>query len=466
MTQAQGSYGRLVLNEELTFKSAPELVLEDCEDAWDEQVVGNVTPTLDAADFKVGSGSAKLDIAAGASVGVLASEVIAIASLALYTHIALWIKSSVALDAGDLQLLLDETADCASPLETIDIPALSADTWTQIRIALANPSTDLVLISIGLKMVVDKGAFIVHLDDIRAITEGRFMPFLTESLRLTRDLTSSNIIRSTRNPNKPTRRAYSLAGDITTELNPYMGLLLKHLMGGYERTGGGPYTHTFTIGSLPAGLQVEKQFTDIVQYLRYNGCKVNSLKIEVKEEGEIAATFSLAGAKEAAASPAQPFDPDPTDYGHNPFDAYEAVINQGGNPIANCTLNNFTLSNEHDLAAARPIGSQGELASLPAGIAKVDGQITVLFEDMTLYDLALAGTETSLSIVLAKGDGGGTLGNEKCTFSIEELVFKPQSPLITGPKGVLAELPFVAYYDNGASASALKIVLINSEPNL
>jgi hypothetical protein len=466
MTQAQGSLSRLVITEEITYKTAPQLTLEDCEDAWNEQVVGNVTSTLDAADFKVGSGSAKFDIAAGASSGIVGSEAINIASLASYTHVAMWIKSTVDLAANDFQLLLDNTANCASPLETLNIPAIVANTWTQVRMALANSSTDLTLISIGLKMAVDKGALVVNVDDVRAITEGHYVPFLSESIRQSRDLTSSQIIRSTRNPGKPTRRKYALSGDITTELDPYMGLLLKHLFGGYVRTGGPQYTHTFKIGTLPTGLQLEKQFTDIPAYIRQSGLKVKSMKCEVKEEGEIATTFGFAGAKEAIASPALPFDGQPTDYGHNPFDAYEATVAQGGAGLTGCTLQNFTIDNQLDEGAPRPIGSAGELASLPSGIVKVEGQVTIIFENTTLYAIALAGTETTIVVTLTKGSGAGTAGNEKLTFTFNEVVFKPQTPVITGPKGVLAELPFVAYYDNDAGASALIAELINPQATL
>ncbi len=463
--QAQGSEGRIVIAEENTFKVVPELVIEDCEDIWNEYVDADVTAELDAADKKVGAGSCKLTMVAAVGVEILASEVIAIASLAAYTHITAWVKSSIALAAGDLQLLLDDTALCASPLETLNLPAVPvADVWTPVSMALANPATDLVLISIALKQAVDKGAFVFHIDDIRAIKGGMYLPFISETIRMSRDLGSSNVIRSSRNPNKPSRRAYQTGGDIVTELNPFMGRLFKHLLGAYTRSGEGPYIHLFKIGSLPAGLQVEKQFSDIGQYLRYNGCKINSMKVEVKDAGELQTTFNLPGAKETVAT--LPHDGSPTDFGHNPFDSYEAVIKQGGVEMTNCILSNFTTSNNIDTGVPSPIGSMGEKASLPAGKVKVDGQVTVLFENMTLYNLAVAHTETSLQIILTKGSGDGTAGNEKCTFNFDEIVFKPQAPVISGPTGVVAELPFEAYYDNDADASALWIELKNAQANL
>jgi len=75
----------------------------------------------------------------------------------------------VALTAGDIQVLLDNNAQCASPVESLNIPAVSAYVWTSCVISLANPSSDSAIISVGLKMIVDKGAFTLYIDDIRAI---------------------------------------------------------------------------------------------------------------------------------------------------------------------------------------------------------------------------------------------------------------------------------------------------------
>ena len=466
MAQAQGSFGRVVIADEIAFKSVPEVVIEDCEDVWNEYVSVNVTASLDAAVFKVGAGSAKFVMAVGAGVEILASEVISVASLADYTNIGMWVRSSIALAANDLQLLLDETALCATPLETLNIPAITAiNTWTWVKMPLANPATDLLLISVAIKQAVDKGAFTLNIDDIRAIKDGLYVPFLNESLRMSRNLTSSNVIRSTRNPNAPSRGNREVAGDITTEINPFMGRLFKHSLGSYVRSGAGPtYTHTFKIGVLPTGLQVEKWFEDIAQYIRYNGCKVNSLKVDVKAEGILQVTFNLMGAKETVAT--LPHDGTPTDFGHTPFDGFEAVINAAGStPLGIATEVNFAIDNSLD-GKNFVIGGGGERYSLPAGITKVTGQVTALFEDMTLYNLAVNHSETNLQIVLTKGTGAGTAGNEKLTFNFDEIIFKPQAPVISGPAGLMVELPFEAYYNNDADASALWIELINAQANL
>ena len=156
--------GALAIFEAAIFDSATLQIVEDCEDAWDAQA--NVTATADA-DCKVGTKSAKLAVADAAGAGVLlATEVVGSMDLTAYKHINLWVKSSVALAEGDMQLLLDDTATCASPIKSLDIPALSAGTWTLVRLDLGDASGLTAVISVGIKQVTDKGAFNLFVDHV------------------------------------------------------------------------------------------------------------------------------------------------------------------------------------------------------------------------------------------------------------------------------------------------------------
>ena len=158
--------GALAINEIALFDSATLQIVEDCEDAWNELVDADVVSTADA-DCKVGTKSAKLAVAAGCGAGdILATEVVGSMNLTAYEHINLWIKSSVALDLGDMQLLLDDTAQCASPIKSLDIPALSAATWTLVSLDLGDASGLTAVISVGIKQIVDKGAFDLYVDHI------------------------------------------------------------------------------------------------------------------------------------------------------------------------------------------------------------------------------------------------------------------------------------------------------------
>ena len=147
------------------------LVVEDCEDDWDELgAVAGVTNSLDNVDFKVGTQCLKMDITAAVAAGtILASEAFGAQDIETYTHLEFWIKSSVATAAGDLQVLLDDTAKCATPLETLNVPALTANVWRHCRVALATPQLDVALISIGLKYTVDIGACTIRIDNFVAV---------------------------------------------------------------------------------------------------------------------------------------------------------------------------------------------------------------------------------------------------------------------------------------------------------
>jgi len=146
----------------------PRLLAEDCEDAW--TAGASVTATKDTTDFLFGTGSAKLEVALGAAAGgLLATETITSTDFSAYDTMSLWIKSTVALTAGDLQFLMDNDAACASPIELINIPAVAANTWTRVDCTLASASSDTAIVSLGIKMVVDKDAFTLNIERIEAV---------------------------------------------------------------------------------------------------------------------------------------------------------------------------------------------------------------------------------------------------------------------------------------------------------
>ena len=140
-----------------------------CASTFDEATDGDFTQALDTKDRKQGTQSLKLTIAVGASAGDFVSDSITSKDISGYDTIEMWVKSTVATSAGNLKLLLDDSASCASPIETLSIPALSADTWTFVRMTLANPETDTAIISVGLEYDSDLGACTVWIDDIVAV---------------------------------------------------------------------------------------------------------------------------------------------------------------------------------------------------------------------------------------------------------------------------------------------------------
>lgn len=145
------------------------LLIDDCEAlTWNEFVGANVVSTLDNVVFQIGAGSAKLDVAVAAANGRLATAAHAAMDLTAYNFIKLWIRSSVTINSADLVFLLDDSAQCASPIKSLNLGALVAATWTQVTLALGDASGLGAVISYGVTMVVDKGAFILNIDQVRA----------------------------------------------------------------------------------------------------------------------------------------------------------------------------------------------------------------------------------------------------------------------------------------------------------
>ena len=294
----------------------------------------------------------------------------------------------------------------------------------------------------------------------------KVLPFISESLSQTRALVRTMVMRGNRNLTKPTRNVKDVGGNIKTELDPYMGILLKHLLGTNSDSGGGPnYTHTIKVAPLPVSLCIEKQFTDLTtpEYFLYNGCRIDKGSFAFKPDGYVDLSLDFKGQKETVAGSS--FHASPTDLGHVPFETYELTLKEGGSTIAYVADLKFDVSNNLD-GSNYVLGGAGQRPALPAGKVAVTGTLTALFQDVTLYTKATALTETSIEAILTRGTGDGTAGNELLDILIPELVYEQKAPPIEGDKGILVELAFSAYYDNDANASSIMMTLKNTMTTL
>ena len=154
----------------VAYRAAVDSVdVHDCESTFDEKTDSDFTQSLDTEHRKSGNSALKFVIAAGASAGDFVTDSITSLDLSKFDYLEFWIKSTVATSASNLKILLDDSASCASPLETLSVPALTADTWKFCRVSLANPETDTAIISVGLEYDSDLGACTVWLDEIKAV---------------------------------------------------------------------------------------------------------------------------------------------------------------------------------------------------------------------------------------------------------------------------------------------------------
>ena len=160
---------RLYYRSSVSFTS-----LHNCNAAFDGAAVSNFTSEVDTEDKKQGTGSVKftLNDAAGVATDAVLTADITSKNISKYDYLECWIKSSIDTAAGNLKIQLDDSADCASPIEQLSIPALTQDEWTYVRMKLSTPELDTAIISIGLEQQADIGggaAYYVWLDDIKVV---------------------------------------------------------------------------------------------------------------------------------------------------------------------------------------------------------------------------------------------------------------------------------------------------------
>ena len=131
-----------------------EKVIQNCDSAWSESSGTGVTVSAETEDRREGAASNKFVITGSGTAGdIIASQKVSI-DLSKFTHVEFWFKSTVTLTSGETELL--------------SLPAITAGTWTYVRLALSNPLSDSAIISVGFEYDVDIGAVTYQIDAIRA----------------------------------------------------------------------------------------------------------------------------------------------------------------------------------------------------------------------------------------------------------------------------------------------------------
>lgn len=179
ISQGPTMYGEAVDPDEYNYNAIVNMnvltdqeVIEPCETAWTSDDLTNVTCTADSSSPYEGTYSAKMELIAGATTGLIAHKE-RTASLIGYDTVQITVKSSVALAAGDFKFRIGADEDCTDILEEFDIPAISSTgSWITFEFKLNDPTLLSQVKSFGIEQVVDKGALNFNIDSIKAMTLG------------------------------------------------------------------------------------------------------------------------------------------------------------------------------------------------------------------------------------------------------------------------------------------------------
>jgi len=138
---------------------------------FDESTDADITQSVDTENQRIGSGCLKLVIAAAASANDFISIALASTDFSWGTHLEFWAKSNVTISSGDIHIRIDDSTLLASPLETLAVPALTADIWTFCRVALTSPEDLTAIISFGIRFTTDTGAQVIYFNDFNIVDE-------------------------------------------------------------------------------------------------------------------------------------------------------------------------------------------------------------------------------------------------------------------------------------------------------
>lgn len=279
------------------------------------------------------------------------------------------------------------------------------------------------------------------------------------ALNASRNLIKSNVIRGRRDSYKPYQGNMDLNGTLNVPLDLInIGYWLQMMFGDPTTTGNSaPYTHVFDVPDSLDSWVIELGYTDIAQYFRYNGIKASSMGFSFGGDGEMQVSVGLVGSGSEAIATTAMDGGTPTTQTFTPFYFSQAAIKEGGSTIATVSSCNFTIDNGLGTGAENYlIGGGGARGILTAGECMVTGTLSAVFENVTLYNKAVAGTESSIQITV-------TNGAYSLDLLLGEIMYDKRQPGVPGPAGIFVEMPFQAYYDNASpDKTAFQATLVNT----
>lgn len=284
----------------------------------------------------------------------------------------------------------------------------------------------------------------------------------SESLGSTKNLFQSETINQYRSVVGLGDGNLAVAGNLVTDLFPEgMEILLRHLLGKptVATTGSGPYTHILKgDAAYMEGLSIEKGFVNINKFFKYTGCRVNSMNINLIQEGFHEVTFDFLGKVEEVAATTQ-IDGTAVYGNKNGFTGYQCVVasNHTGSyvDLGNVVSGSISINNNYE-TDKYVLGSPYRASALP-GKRECTGDFTVFFEDTVLYEIYKTGVECGLKFTFTNVTG------QSMIFEFPICKIGGEAPKIASAGGVNLPLNFQARRSDVEETDVI-LTLINTVP--
>jgi hypothetical protein len=279
----------------------------------------------------------------------------------------------------------------------------------------------------------------------------RRLPFVSNSLGEERPLIEDDQLGFGREGLDPEYDVATNDGDVVVPMDTRaFGWWLKLLLGDpVSATASGVTTHTFVSGKdqLPSA-SIEIGNPEIPSFSVNFGALANQLRVSMARSGMLNATIGVIAQGETRKQ-ALSVAGTPTTLAGERFQQATGSIKRGGEVLGSVTGAGFTYSNNYEKVEA--IREDGRIDGADPLKAMMNGELTMRFDRLDLYDAAVDGTPIDLSFGWKRGDFS-------LVFTVPRVFLPRVKTPITGPGGVQATSNWQA---SGAGGHTLTAVLKN-----
>lgn len=188
----------------------------------------------------------------------------------------------------------------------------------------------------------------------------------------------------------------------------------------------------------------ERLFTDLTKYLRYTGCEINTLSLNVQPNAMVTGGFGVVGlsadASSGTALSGSTYNSATT---ASPMDSFSGSIQEAGSAIAVVTQIQLDIANGIDPLFV--VGQQGATGN-SIGRFQVGGTLTAYFDSTTMLDKFVNETESDLMFITSDG-------TNNYRFRIPRIKYNGGQPDVSGEGPVTLAMPFQALLDSAHGTS-------------
>lgn len=277
--------------------------------------------------------------------------------------------------------------------------------------------------------------------------------YTSESLNHNIDNIQSQEIRSDRNIADLVQAGASNAGSIEFELSygTYDALLAAALFTTWETDTPGAGTDQLENGTTAVSFSIERAHEDIDEYFLFTGMMIDTLSLSVASGQIVTGSFGFVGSGVTLAQTTGATSTTAVTT-TTPWNGMGncGTIKEGGSALSGIYLQSINLNLSNNLRARNAIG-QANAWSIGAGSCNITGSITAYFEDDSLYDKFLAGTETALEFTLTDA------ATNALRINLPRIKFTSDNVNSPGlDQDVMETINFQAMYD-GTTEAAIQI---------